>query len=91
MSDDNIIDNGDAILACIALPEDFSPTYTVDAVIEAKREALHKVILALYAAKAKGMGAGAILHALREFQAETTDEIALAISEFDPAYWGYVK
>lgn len=90
MTDDNIIDDSDSIFACIALPDDFSPTYTGDAVREAKREALHKVVLALYAAKTKGMSTGAVLHALRDFKAESTDDIGLAVSEFDPSEWGYL-
>lgn len=90
MSDDSIIDNGDSIFSTIDLPEDFSSGYMVDAISDAKREALHKVILALYAAKKKGMGIAATIQALRDFKAESTDDFGMAIHEFDPEFWGYL-
>lgn len=85
MRDDSIIDNDDQ-----DFPFDPLAIARTEAAAEAKQEALHKVVLALYAAKSKGMNVCAIIHALRDFKAESTDDIGLAISEFNPAEWGYL-
>lgn len=63
-------------------------THPALALEDAKREALHKVICGLYEAARKGMGVGDVLHALRDFRADSTDEFALAIHQFDAAFWG---
>lgn len=66
MSDDSIIDSDDQ-----DFPFDPVAIASTEAASEAKREALHKVVLALYAAKSKRMNVCAIIHALRDFKAES--------------------
>ena len=64
---------------------DSRPQIEVDS---AKREALHKVICGLYDAIRKGMDIGDVLHALRDYHAESTDDFGLAIHQFDAVFWG---
>ena len=58
------------------------------AALDARREALHQIVCALYAAQRKNMGISHVLQALRDIQAQSTDDLMIAIDAYDAAFWG---